>query len=60
MTSAGLDLAERLLYLDPIGRPDCEEALQMPYFITEDPPAEMPTMCVILRFMRSQLVCMYS
>lgn len=46
LTPRGLDVAERLLNLDPIGRPDCEEALRMEYFTSEEPAPEMPDMYV--------------
>lgn len=46
LSPAGLDVAEALLALDPARRPTADEALQMPYFTTETPAAEMPTMCV--------------
>jgi CTD kinase subunit alpha len=38
-----LDLAEKLLTYDPEHRITAAEALQAPYFLQEDPPAEMPT-----------------
>ena len=41
-----LELAEALLALNPARRPTCAEALQLPYFTTEDPPAERPS-CVL-------------
>ncbi|GAA5872715.1 hypothetical protein JCM8547_006323 [Rhodosporidiobolus lusitaniae] len=44
LTPAGLNVAERLLSLDPAGRPLCEEALAMPYFVSEEPAPELPTM----------------
>ncbi|GAA5999288.1 uncharacterized protein JCM10292_001732 [Rhodotorula paludigena] len=44
LSPAGLDLAERLLALDPSRRPTADEALRMEYFTTEEPKAEMPTM----------------
>ncbi|GAA5943965.1 hypothetical protein JCM1841_004932 [Sporobolomyces salmonicolor] len=42
LTPAGLDVAERLLSLDPAGRPTADEALQMDYFTTEEPKPELP------------------
>ncbi|GAA5914013.1 uncharacterized protein JCM6883_007120 [Sporobolomyces salmoneus] len=42
MTPAGLDVAERLLCLDPAGRPTAAAALQMDYFESEEPKPEPP------------------
>ncbi|BGO93394.1 hypothetical protein NBRC10512_000321 [Rhodotorula toruloides] len=44
LTPAGLDVAEALLALDPARRPTADDALRMPYFVSEEPQAEMPTM----------------
>ena len=46
LSPGGLDVAEALLALDPARRPTADEALKLPYFTTEEPKAEMPTMCV--------------
>ncbi|GAA6015295.1 hypothetical protein JCM11491_001002 [Sporobolomyces phaffii] len=42
ITPAGLDVAERLLSLDPAGRPTAAEALEMEYFVSEEPQPELP------------------
>jgi CTD kinase subunit alpha len=42
MTPAGLDVAERLLSLDPTRRPTAAEALRMEYFVSEEPKPEAP------------------
>ncbi|GAA5997689.1 hypothetical protein JCM5350_003985 [Sporobolomyces pararoseus] len=42
MTPAGLDVAERLLSLDPAGRPTAAEALRMDYFVSEEPQPQPP------------------
>ncbi|KWU41818.1 Pkinase-domain-containing protein [Rhodotorula sp. JG-1b] len=44
LSPGGLDVAEALLALDPARRPTADEALKLPYFTTEEPKAEMPTM----------------
>ncbi|GEM10262.1 cyclin-dependent protein kinase [Rhodotorula toruloides] len=44
LSPAGLDVAEALLALDPARRPTADEALNLPYFVSEEPQAEMPTM----------------
>ncbi|GAA5825334.1 hypothetical protein JCM11251_006940 [Rhodosporidiobolus azoricus] len=44
LTPAGLDAAEQMLCLDPAGRPTADEALRLPYFTTEEPAPEPPTM----------------
>ncbi|KAK4048176.1 kinase subunit of RNA polymerase II carboxy-terminal domain kinase I [Microbotryomycetes sp. JL221] len=43
LTPGGLDVAERLLALNPSQRPTADKALLMPYFVSEDPAPEMPT-----------------
>lgn len=45
-TPAGLDLAEALLAFNPAARPSAAAALELPYFTSEDPPAEQPMWCV--------------
>ncbi|KAM0790151.1 hypothetical protein ACM66B_005471 [Microbotryomycetes sp. NB124-2] len=42
LTSAGLDLAQSLLALNPSHRPTAEEALMMRYFVSDEPSPEMP------------------
>lgn len=42
LTPAGLDVAEKLLSLDPALRPTADEALLMEYFKTEEPKPELP------------------
>ena len=42
LTLAGLDLADRLLALNPALRPSADEALSMPYFVSESPKPELP------------------
>ncbi|ESK96034.1 protein kinase [Moniliophthora roreri MCA 2997] len=42
MSPAALDLAERLLEYDPSRRINAIDAMQAPYFTTEEPPAEKP------------------
>ncbi|EEB90313.1 hypothetical protein MPER_11495, partial [Moniliophthora perniciosa FA553] len=42
MSPAALDLAERLLEYDPSRRINAVDAMQAPYFTTEEPPAEKP------------------
>ncbi|GAA5960624.1 hypothetical protein JCM3765_005880 [Sporobolomyces pararoseus] len=42
ITPAGLDVAERLLALDPAGRPTAAEALRMDYFVSEEPQPQPP------------------
>ncbi|TNY22438.1 kinase-like domain-containing protein [Rhodotorula diobovata] len=44
LSPGGLDVAEALLALDPARRPTADEALRMPYFTTEEPAPEVPTM----------------
>ncbi|GAA5985366.1 hypothetical protein JCM11641_006378 [Rhodosporidiobolus odoratus] len=44
LSPAALDLADRLLSLNPAGRPTADEALRLPYFVSEEPAAELPTM----------------
>lgn len=44
LTPAGLDVAEKLLSLDPALRPTADEALLMEYFKTEEPKPELPDM----------------
>ncbi|KAF9075768.1 Pkinase-domain-containing protein [Rhodocollybia butyracea] len=43
MSPAALDLAERLLDYDPAQRITATDAMETPYFLTEEPKAEMPT-----------------
>ncbi|KAL0574538.1 kinase subunit of RNA polymerase II carboxy-terminal domain kinase I [Marasmius crinis-equi] len=43
MTPAALDLAERLLEYDPSRRITASQAMEAPYFTTEEPPASPPT-----------------
>ena len=50
LSPAGLDVAERLLSMDPAKRPTADEALQMAYF-REDPLPEMPDVCVFSFFL---------
>jgi CTD kinase subunit alpha len=38
-----MDLAEGLLAMNPAKRLSASKALQMPYFLTEEPPMEKPT-----------------
>ncbi|CAE7183124.1 unnamed protein product [Rhizoctonia solani] len=42
LSPAALDLAESLLAYDPNKRATATQALQAPYFVSEDPPAEKP------------------
>ncbi len=42
MSSAALDLAEQLLSYDPSKRITAVQAMEAPYFIEEQPPAERP------------------
>ncbi|KAJ8086668.1 kinase subunit of RNA polymerase II carboxy-terminal domain kinase I [Marasmius tenuissimus] len=42
MSPAALDLAERLLEYDPARRVTATQAMEAPYFTTEDPPASPP------------------
>jgi CTD kinase subunit alpha len=42
MSSAAMDLAERLLAYDPTSRWSAVQAMEAPYFIVESPPAERP------------------
>ncbi|GAA6062854.1 hypothetical protein JCM10212_006107 [Sporobolomyces blumeae] len=42
LSPAGLDVADRLLSLDPAGRPTADEALGMDYFTKEEPAPEVP------------------
>lgn len=44
LTPGGLALVERLLTLNPKGRPTADETLQMDYFTIEDPRPELPVM----------------
>lgn len=48
LSPAGLDVAEALLALDPARRPTADEVLKFPYFTTEEPKPEMPTMCALV------------
>jgi len=41
--SAALDLAEQLLDYDPAQRVTASQAMEAPYFLTEEPKAEKPT-----------------
>lgn len=42
MSPAALDLAEGLLTYDPEKRLTASDALNAPYFVTEDPPMALP------------------
>ena len=42
MSSAALDLAERLLAYDPARRLSALQAIEAPYFTQEAPAAELP------------------
>lgn len=42
LSPGALDVAERLLALNPQTRPSAHETLKMPYFTTEDPPPVLP------------------
>ncbi|KAJ7068303.1 Pkinase-domain-containing protein [Mycena amicta] len=42
MSQAALDLAERLLFYDPVARATAVQALEAPYFTQEEPPAMAP------------------
>ena len=44
ISAAGLELAEKLLSLNPAKRPTAREALEMEYFTSEEPPPELPDM----------------
>ena len=43
MSPAALDLAEQLLDFDPTQRVTAIQAMETPYFLTEEPKAEKPT-----------------
>jgi len=43
LSPAGIDLAEQLLAYDPAQRVTAAQAMEAPYFLTEEPQAEMPT-----------------
>jgi CTD kinase subunit alpha len=43
MSPAALDLAEQLLAYDPSQRITAVQAMEAPYFVKEQPPAERPT-----------------
>lgn len=45
MSPAAMDLAEQLLAYDPSLRSSATQAMQAPYFISEDPPAAAPVGC---------------
>jgi CTD kinase subunit alpha len=45
-TPGSVELAESLLAMNPARRLSADEALELPYFTTEAPEAEMPKMCV--------------
>lgn len=45
-TLGAIELAERLLALDPLLRISASDATALPYFTTEEPSAEQPTMLV--------------
>jgi hypothetical protein len=47
-TLGAIELAERLLALDPLKRISAADATDLPYFTTEEPSAEQPTMFVFL------------
>lgn len=53
-TSAAFDAAEALLELNPARRATADKALEMPYFVEEEPKPEAPTLSVCSR---SPLVC---
>lgn len=42
MSSAALDLAERLLAYNPLGRATAAQAMETPYFTEEEPKAALP------------------
>ncbi|GAA5940513.1 uncharacterized protein JCM15063_002357 [Sporobolomyces koalae] len=42
LTPAGLEVADRLLSLNPAGRPTADEALRLDYFVKEEPQPELP------------------
>ncbi|WWC91563.1 uncharacterized protein L201_006509 [Kwoniella dendrophila CBS 6074] len=43
LSPAALDLVEGLLHFDPSGRLSAEESMKTPYFVSEEPPMEIPT-----------------
>ena len=43
MSPTALDLAEQLLTYDPSRRITAVQAMEAPYFVKEQPPAERPT-----------------